>query len=57
MVECVAVGGIAAAYISADRGWITREEADEIRQTMQDFGEPVTVRGTFDGRCDCCEPS
>lgn len=43
--QCVAVGSIAAAYISAERGWITREEADEIRQTMQEFGEPVAVEG------------
>ncbi len=43
--HCVGLGCIAAGYISAGRGLITMEEADDIRGTMELFGLPVTVRG------------
>ncbi len=41
--HCVGLGCIAAGYISAGRGLITMEEADDIRSTMEVFGLPLTA--------------
>ena len=42
---CVGLGCIAAARISAGRGMISMEEAEDIRRTMEAFGLPVSVSG------------
>lgn len=43
--HCVGVGMLAAAAMSARRGYIPMEEVDQLRQTMIDFHMPVTVKG------------
>ncbi len=41
--ECVAVGMVAAAYISYKRGSITKEQLEDIVSMMKDFALPVSV--------------
>lgn len=43
--ECVAVGTVAAAYLSCYRGYLSKEEALDIRQTFISFGLPTSVSG------------
>ena len=43
--HCVALGCIAASYISAKRGLISHTEAEQIRNFIQSFHIPVTVSG------------
>lgn len=43
--ECVALGSIAAAYISWKREYITKEEFYEIRDMYVAFNLPITVSG------------
>ena len=43
--HCVGLGAIAASEISADRGLISKEEAEDIRRTMEQFGIPASVSG------------
>ena len=42
---CVGLGCLAAAYISAERGLISMEEADHLKALLTKFGIPVTVSG------------
>ena len=42
--QCVALGSIAAAYISAGRGEITMDEAVQIRNVFEEFGLPVSIK-------------
>lgn len=44
--QCVALGSVAAAYISAKRGHISMEQAEQIRSVFASFGLPVSI-GTF----------
>lgn len=43
--ECVAIGMVAATYLSCLRGYITKEELAEITETIRAFGLPVAVSG------------
>lgn len=43
--HCVGAGCAAAAAISADRGLITRQEAEDVRETMELFHIPVRIGG------------
>jgi len=43
--ECVVLGMICALHISAERGLITREEADSCMRLFEAFGFPLTVSG------------
>lgn len=43
--HCVGVGALAAAYMSARRGYITMGEVTALRQIMEAFQMPVSVRG------------
>ena len=43
--ECVAIGSVAAAYLSWKRGYLKKEEYLGIRDTFAGFGLPVQVRG------------
>lgn len=43
--QCVALGSVAASYLSAKRGEITEKEAEEIRETFARFGLPVSIEG------------
>lgn len=43
--QCVALGSVAASYLSAKRGEITKQEAEEIRETFASFGLPVSIEG------------
>lgn len=43
--HCVAVGGLAAAWMSSERGLISREEVLEIKKMMERFHVPVSVSG------------
>lgn len=43
--ECVAVGSVAAAWISWKRGYLTREELLEIENVFRRYGLPVRVSG------------
>lgn len=43
--ECVALGFLGAAYISAKRGMISMEDTDKLRSLVQSFNLPVTVAG------------
>lgn len=43
--HCVGLGCLAAATMSAGRGWITMEEAAAFKQLMVDFEMPVSVSG------------
>lgn len=47
--QCVAVGCMASAYLSWKRGYISREEYQEIREQLLAFGLPVVVKG-LDGK-------
>ena len=42
--QCVALGSIAAAYLSAGRGEITMDEAVQIRNVFEQFGLPVSIK-------------
>lgn len=44
--QCVAVGCVGAAWISAKRGEISYGQVEEIRDTMKSFGLPVALSGT-----------
>jgi len=41
--ECVAVGSVAAAWISFQRGYLTEEEFSQIEKTFQNFHLPIRV--------------
>lgn len=43
--HCVAVGALAAAWMSQEKGLISKEQVLELRQMMEDFHMPVTVSG------------
>lgn len=43
--HCVAVGALAAAWMSEEKGLISREEVLEIKKMMEGFGMPVSVSG------------
>lgn len=43
--ECVAVGIVAAAWISLRRGLLSREEFEEIREGFRAFSLPVSIKG------------
>lgn len=43
--QCVALGSVAAAYLSAKRGEITMDEAVQIRKTFEAFDLPVSIGG------------
>ena len=43
--QCVALGSAAAAWISAERGYITSEEAKTVKEAMAMFGLPVSLDG------------
>ena len=43
--QCVAVGCMASAYISMERGWITREEYDKVAEQLKLFGLPLNING------------
>jgi 3-dehydroquinate synthase len=43
--ECVAIGMVAASYISWKRNMITQDEFEDIKQTIASFGFPVTISG------------
>ena len=43
--ECVSIGMVAAAYISYQRGLLTAEELEDIKETLSSFGLPVHVEG------------
>ncbi len=43
--ECVAVGAVAAAVLSVNRGLMKAEDLERIRQGCQAFGLPVSVEG------------
>ncbi|MCI8417452.1 MAG: 3-dehydroquinate synthase [Lachnospiraceae bacterium] len=43
--ECVAIGAVAASYVSWKRGWLEEEEFMEIRDMFIGFGLPVRVSG------------
>lgn len=48
--ECVALGSVAAAYLSWERGYLSEEEFYEIRDMFVGFGLPITVEGLTDGQ-------
>ncbi|MGF7144084.1 3-dehydroquinate synthase [Anaerotaenia torta] len=43
--ECVSLGMAAASFLSLSRGMITKEEYEDILDTMISFGQPVKVDG------------
>lgn len=43
--QCVALGCVAAAYLSARRGMISMEEAVRIREAFKAFNLPVSIKG------------
>lgn len=43
--HCVGLGSLAAAYISAERGLISMEEADHVKAMLRRFSLPVSVSG------------
>jgi len=43
--ECVAVGCVAAAWISWKRGLLTKEECDQIERTLKAYHLPIRVQG------------
>ena len=46
--HCVGLGCIAAGYICAVKGTLTKEQADDIKAVFDAFGLPVTVDGLKD---------
>ena len=46
--ECIALGSIAASWISYRRGYLDMEESYEIRDMFLPFGLPLTVDGDLD---------
>lgn len=43
--DCVAIGCMAAAYLSAQRGYLTMDEVMAAGATFESFGLPVTIAG------------
>ncbi len=43
--HCVAVGALAAAWMSVEKGWISREQVAELEKLMETFHMPVSVSG------------
>ena len=41
--QCVAVGSVAAAYLSMKKGLLTQTDYEQIRQVISDYGLPVSV--------------
>jgi 3-dehydroquinate synthase len=41
--ECVAIGMVAATYISMERNMISQEEYEDIKQTIASFGFPICL--------------
>ena len=39
--ECIAIGSIAAAFISLNKGWISQGEFDDIKMTFNNFSLPL----------------
>lgn len=50
--QCVALGSIAAAYLSAVRGEISMDEANSARKMFEQFQLPVSLRGM---KLDICQ--
>lgn len=43
--ECVALGMVSAGYISWQKGNITKEELDDMRKILENYGLPVRLEG------------
>lgn len=43
--ECVAIGMVAATYISYQRGNILKEEFEDVVKTIKEFNLPITITG------------
>ena len=43
--ECVAIGSIASAFISLNKGWISQSEFDDIQITFDSFSLPLKADG------------
>lgn len=43
--HCVAVGALAAAWMSQEKGWISKEQVTELKGLMETFHMPVSVSG------------
>ena len=43
--QCVALGCLAASYLSASRGYISMDEVNEAVDMMTQFGLPTTIEG------------
>lgn len=43
--ECVCIGMTAASFISLKRGYLTREQYEDILSTIELFHQPITVQG------------
>ena len=43
--ECVSVGMVAAAYLSVQRGYITQQQFEQIKDTLQTLQLPIKVSG------------
>ena len=41
--QCVAIGMVGAAYLSWKRGWLTDGELSEIKESISEFGLPVSI--------------
>jgi len=43
--ECVAIGIVGAAYLSYSRGYLTKDELEDVKNTLQRFHLPVSIKG------------
>ena len=41
--QCVAVGSVAASYLSMKKGYISQDDYEQIRRVFTDYGLPVSV--------------
>ncbi|MDD6551273.1 MAG: 3-dehydroquinate synthase [Lachnospiraceae bacterium] len=41
--QCVAVGSVAASYLSMKKGYLSEDDYKQIRKTFEDYGLPVSV--------------
>lgn len=43
--QCVGLGMLSAAFLSMERGWLSRQDYERIRESSRLFGLPLTVSG------------
>lgn len=44
--QCVAIGMVASSYLSYKKGYLSKEELDDIKKTITSFGLPISLKNS-----------